>query len=117
MDFVESIMQMVHNTDNVITEVSFSTKALNAPASTSPASAAPSAPADTSLNNVGILTLNLSLKSSYKSLQDLLKKLYSWDYLIGFTDISIDKSNMDNSLDSNGQLNAKLTIDLYINKI
>jgi len=120
VDLVENFMKMVHDTNNVVTEVSFSTKSLgsSAPASTSssPPAGNSAPPADSSLNNAGILTLNLTLKSSYKSLQDLLKKVYNWNYLTGITSISIDKTTDAASAGNTEMLDTKLTIDLYINK-
>lgn len=123
VDLVENFMKMVHDTNNFVTEVSFTTKSLappsaapaTTPSGSSPPSAAPAPPADASLNNAGILTLNLSLKSSYKSLQDLLNRVYNWEYLTGITSISIDKPG-GSEASSNEMLDTKLTIDLYINK-
>jgi hypothetical protein len=56
-----------------------------------------------------ILSLNMSLNSSYTSLYNLLQQVYAWEYLAGIKDIVVIPEQGDPN-----NLSITLTIDLYI---
>lgn len=119
VDLVDYLIGVVRETGNKIEEISFSTNVAT-PAATgsettsdntsAPATAAPAASASLP-TNLGTLTLNLSLSSSYVSLLNLLQSIYTWKYLVGIKDLSIMPSQSNVT-----KLDIKLTVDLYIIK-
>ncbi|OGI00413.1 MAG: hypothetical protein A2104_03860 [Candidatus Melainabacteria bacterium GWF2_32_7] len=93
VELVDQIIEMIRITQNRIVEISFSIK-----------------PAD-SASPANILSLNMSLNSSYTNFQNFLHKIYTWKYLAAIKDITISPEQGDPN-----NLTAKIVVDLYINK-
>lgn len=93
VDLVDQFIETLKTTQNKIIEISFNVK-----------------PADPA-SPVNILTLNMTLNSTYVTFQNLLQKIYTWKYLAAIKDIIIEPVQGDPN-----NLNIKFTIDLYINK-
>jgi|GEM_PF-3225330 len=118
MDLVYQLLKIIGATGNKITEISMTPAAptSNAPASSTPASPAPvletmtkTQQSSIDISSVGTLNVSMSLDCSYISLQNLLQKVSTWDYLAEVKNLSIEPNQSNPN-----SLTAKLSIDLYI---
>lgn len=90
-ELVDQLIEIFESSGNKISEISF----LNQPVQ----------------NNVGVLTVNIALNTSYVNLQKVLSKVYAWKYLAGIKSVKIDSNNKNLNL-----LSIALVIDLYVKR-
>jgi len=90
-ELVDQLVQMFQATGNKIDEISFTNQPVQ--------------------GNVGILSVNLTLNTSYINLEKILAKIYTWKYLAGIKSIDLEPDK-----DNSNILSTKLTIDLYVKK-
>lgn len=121
MELVYQLLKIIGATGNKITEISMTpgaqtaaaapqsqaspTNILNSIKNKSMQQSAPSGPS-------GTMNISMSLDCSYISLQNLLQKVSTWNYLAEIKNVSIEPASPGNSSD----LISKLSIDLYISQ-
>jgi len=99
VELVEEIIKIVKETgNNRINQVNFSTQDLTDKSGTS-------------AGDYGVLSLTLSLDSSYKSIKDMFNEIYLMKYLVVIKNVEISSVKPDNNT-----VNALITLDLYIKK-
>lgn len=90
-ELLDQVVQIFQSTGNKINEISFT----NQPAQ----------------GEVGILSVNFTLNTTYVNLEKLLTKIYTWQYLAGMKSLDIEQNK-----DNPGRLSTKIVIDLYVKK-
>jgi hypothetical protein len=99
VELVDKIVKMMQETENNITEISYTTDTID-----------PAIKAKLP-TNFHVLSLKLTLDSSYLSLQNFFKKMYAWEYLYNINTLTLKPS-----AESKGKLTGNMDLWLYIEK-
>jgi hypothetical protein len=99
VELVDQIITMLQETDNSINEISYNADSIDEQTKAKLP------------GNFHVLSLKLSMNSSYLSIQNFFKRIYVWDYLYGINNFSL-VPNVNNPR----HLDIKMDLWLYIEK-
>ncbi|MFA6989555.1 MAG: hypothetical protein WC197_05755 [Candidatus Gastranaerophilaceae bacterium] len=99
VELIDQIVKMMQETGNNITEISYTTDTID-----------PVAKAKLP-ENFHVLTLNLMIDSTYMSLENFFRKMYSWKYLYNINILKLKSSE-----NNKRKLDCNMEIWLYIEK-